>query len=131
MKVPTELVGARVERTAFDERVRLSLRCSADGDGYVVDAELAVGTPFLLRDADGRWHELEPGGGTALAPVLGLRGRTITAVAISERGALTLDFDDGAQLFLGPHIRLDSWSLTGAGVAQIRIGPGGQTDRWQ
>ena len=125
MKVPTELVGATIERAAFDQRVRLTLISPVGDDGAFVDAELAVGTPFLLRDADGRWHELEPGGGTGLAPVLGLRGRTVTSAAISERGALTLDFDDGAQLFLGPHIRLESWSLTGIGVVEVRVGPGG------
>lgn len=72
MKVPTPLIGSVVERTVFDYQVRLHLRARAVGEGHGVDAELIVEASFRLRDADGAWHELEPGTGPRLAPVLGL-----------------------------------------------------------
>ena len=37
-------------------------------EGYRVDAELVIETPFLLCDTTGTWHELGPGTGTNLAP---------------------------------------------------------------
>jgi hypothetical protein len=72
VKVPVALIGSRVERTAFDQQVRLSL-CALDPDeGYRLGAELVVETPFLFRDAAGEWPELDPGTGVSLAPVLAL-----------------------------------------------------------
>jgi hypothetical protein len=41
---------------------------------YRVDAELVIEARFLLRDVDGEWHELDPGTGSSLAPVLDLLG---------------------------------------------------------
>lgn len=130
MNRPAALVGATVNRTAFDWQTRLSLSALDPDEGYRLDAELVIETPFLLRSADGQWHELDPGAGAAQAPVLDLFAKTITRVQIGDRGALTLDFDDGAQLFVGPDAQYESWSLTGTGVAPITIGPGGETD-WQ
>ncbi|MFD4227344.1 hypothetical protein [Streptomyces sp. NPDC058545] len=69
MKVPVALIGSRVERTAFDQQVRLIL-CALDPvEGCRLDAELVGETPFLFRDAAGEWHELEPGTVVSLAPV--------------------------------------------------------------
>ena len=130
MKRPATLVGAMVNRTAFDWQTRLSLSALDPNEGYRLDAELVIETPFLLRSADGQWHEMDPGTGAAQAPVLDLFTKTITKLQIGDHGALTLDFDDGAQLFVGPHPQYESWSLTGTGVTPITIGPGGETD-WQ
>ena len=64
----------RVERTAFDHQVRLSLGALDPDEGCRLDAELVLETPFLFRDAVGEWHELAPGTGVSLAPVLALFG---------------------------------------------------------
>ncbi|MGW3917034.1 DUF6188 family protein [Streptomyces sp. NPDC005070] len=130
MKVPSALIGAQVERTAFDYQVRLSL-CALDPDeGYRLDAELVLETPFLFRDATGEWHELDPGTGVNLAPVLALFGQTLTAVDVREHGVLVIDFQDGAGLWIGPDPEFESWHLTGHGVASITVGPGGE-DGWE
>ncbi|MEV4413141.1 DUF6188 family protein [Catellatospora sp. NPDC049609] len=94
MKVPVELIACRVDRIAFDHQVRISVSGKGHddegGSPYRVDAELVIETPFLLRDADGEWHELDPGTGSALAPVLDLFQGTIAAVEVDDRGALHL-----------------------------------------
>jgi hypothetical protein len=86
VKVPTALTGCQVWRSAFDYQVRLTLIARDPGAGYRVDAELVIETPFLLRDAAGEWHELDPGTGSRLAPVLDLFMRTITTGARRRKG---------------------------------------------
>ena len=126
MKIPTALIGCRVDQTAFDFQVRLYLSALDPDEGYRVDAELVIETPFLFGDASGEWHELDPG--THLAPVLGLFGRTVTTVEVKGRGALELTFDDNAVLHIGPNQRYKSWHLTGTGVEPAMVGPGGETN---
>jgi hypothetical protein len=130
MKVPNELVGCQVQRTTFDYQVRICFVGLDPDEGYRVDAELIIETPFLLHEAGGEWHELDPGTGSSLAPVLDRFNSTVTAVEVNERGALHLTFADTAEIFVGPDPRYESWHLTGHGVAQITVGPGGHTD-WQ
>jgi hypothetical protein len=130
MKVPATLIGSTVDRTAFDYQVRLSFSALDPIEGYRLDAELIIETPFLLCDAAGEWHELDPGTGSSLAPALDLFRRTVTTVEIRGKGALHLTFDDGAELHVGPNPHYDSWSLTGTGTEPITVGPGGHTD-WQ
>ncbi|MBQ1031356.1 hypothetical protein KBX26_15285 [Micromonospora sp. C97] len=130
MRAPTPLTGCRVDRTAFDYQVRLSLSTLDPDEGYRVDAELAIETPFLLRDPSGQWHELDPDTGTRLAPVLDLFGQTVSSVEIHGNGALHLTFDNGAELHIVPDHHYESWHLTGTGVDPITVGPGGETD-WQ
>lgn len=130
MKVPTALAGAWVHRTAFDRQVRLSFRAGEPADGFRLDAELVIETPFRLRDADGRSYGLEPGTGVRLAPVLALFERTVTTVGVRGRGELVLGFDDGAELRAGPDSRYESWQLTGRGVDPVLVGPGGE-DGWE
>lgn len=130
MKVPIALTGCQVWRTAFDHQVRLTLIARHKDEGYRVEAELIIETPFLLRDATGEWHELAPGTGSSLAPVLDLFMKTIATVEIRKQGALSLTFDNNAELFIGPHPQFESWHLSGHGVDNILVGPGGHTD-WQ
>jgi hypothetical protein len=130
MKVPTALIGSRVERTSFDHQVRLSLSALDADEGYRVDAELVLETPFLLRDALGEWHELEPGTRGRLAPVLALFGQSLAAVDVQGRGALAIDFHDGAGLWIGPDPQFESWHLAGHGVDGVTVGPGGE-DGWE
>jgi len=127
MRVPTALIDCGVDRTAFDYQVRLSFSGLDPDEGYRVDAELVIETPFLLRDATGAWHELDPGTGSALAPVLDLFRRTVSGVEIRGKGALHLTFDDGSELHVGPHAQYESWNLTGTGVDPITVGPSGDT----
>jgi hypothetical protein len=130
VKVPTALTGCQVWRTAFDYQVRLTLIARHPNEGYRVDAELVIATPFLLRDATGEWHELDPGTGARLAPVLDLFMTAITTVEIRDHGTLGLTFDNGSQLLAGPDPQFESWHLSGHGVDDILVGPGGHTD-WQ
>lgn len=95
-----------------------------------MDAELVLETPFLFRDAGGEWHEIDPGTGVSLAPVLALFGQTLTGVDVREHGALVIDFQDGAGLWIGPDPRFVSWHLARHGVAPITVGPGGEDD-WE
>ena len=60
MRIPTTLIDCQVWRTAFDYQVRLTLIGRDPDEGYRVDAELVIETPFRLRDAAGEWHELDP-----------------------------------------------------------------------
>lgn len=128
MRIPVALVGATVERTAFDWQVRLSLIAREPDEGCRLDAELVLETPFLLRDAAGQWHELDPGTGAHLAPVLDLFGKKITELVVSDQGALTLGFDDGAGLSASPHAQYESWSVHGTGIEPVQVGPSGETD---
>jgi hypothetical protein len=130
VKVPTALIGCQVWRTAFDYQVRLSLIAHDPDEGYRVDAELVIDTSFLLRDATGEWHELEPGTGSKLAPVLDLFMKTITALDIRKPGALALTFDDDSEIFVGADPQFESWHLSGHGVEDVLVGPGGHAD-WQ
>jgi hypothetical protein len=128
VRTPSVLVGCTVWRTSFDYQVRLTLGALHPDEGYRVDAELVVEVPFLVRDTASTWHELDPGIGSALAPVLDLFQTTITAVHIGDTGALTLAFDSGAELIVTPHQQFEAWSLTGYGVDPIAVGPGGERD---
>ncbi|MFI1400378.1 DUF6188 family protein [Streptomyces sp. NPDC020681] len=130
MKVPTALIGSRVERTSFEYQVRLNLSALDPDEGYRLDAELVLETPFLLRDAIGDWHELDPGTGARLAPVLALFGQSITAVDVQGRGALAIEFEDSAGLWIGPDPQFESWHLAGHGVDGVTVGPGGE-DGWE
>ena len=56
--------------------------------------------------------------------------KTITAVTVTDRGTLTLDFDDGAQLVVTPDPQYESWQLYGDGISGILVGPGGETN-WE
>lgn len=95
-----------------------------------MDAELVIEVPFLLRDASGEWHELDPGAGATVAPALNLFQTTVTALAVGETGSLTLDFDSGAELVVTPHRQFEAWSLAEHGVPHVFVGPGGERD-WQ
>jgi len=130
VQVPTALIGCQVWRTAFDYQVRLTLIARHPDEGYSVDAELVIDTTFLLRAATGEWHELEPGTGSNLAPALDLFMKTITTVEIRNHGALALTFDDSSEIFIGVDAQFESWHLSGHGVENILVGPGGHTD-WQ
>jgi hypothetical protein len=130
MKIPTTLIGCTIDRTAFDYQVRLSFTGLDSDEGYRVDAELVIETPFLLADAAGDWHELDPGTGASLAPVLDLFRQTVSTVEIRGRGALHLTFDNKAELHIGPDAQYESWNLSGTGVDPITVGPGGEAD-WQ
>lgn len=130
MRIPYELVGCQVWRTSFDYQVRLILVARHPDGGYRVDAELVIEVPFLLRDAAGEWHELDPGTSTTVAPAVELFMTTITELAVGDTGSLTLDFDSGARLVVTPHPQYEAWSLSGHGVPDVLVGPGGERD-WQ
>jgi hypothetical protein len=125
VKVPTALTGSQVWRTAFDYQVRLTLIAHDPDEGYRVDAELVIETPFLLRDAAGEWHELDPGTGSRLAPALDLFMRTITTAEVRDHGALALTFEDGSELFAGPDHQFTSWHLPATASRTLLSDPAG------
>ena len=128
MKVPTALIGCQVWRATFDYQVSLTL--VAQDPHHRVDAVLVIGTSFQLRDVVGEWHDLDPGTGSRLAPVLDLHMKTIIAVEIHNHGALSLSFHDGTALLVSPDPQYESWALNGRGIDGILVGPGGDDD-WQ
>ncbi|MGW4559655.1 DUF6188 family protein [Streptomyces sp. NPDC004365] len=130
MKVPTELVGTRVTRTAFDHHVRISFTDHAPDGRIRVDGELVIETPFTLTDASGHQALLAPTTAPSLAPLLGLFTKAVTETEVTGLGTLSLGFDDGTRLSVEPDSDYESWSLTGSGIASVLVGPGGETD-WQ
>lgn len=127
MRIPTRLVGCEVHRLAFDAQVRIMFSAYDEGAIRTVDAELVIETAFRLRDAIGVQHDLDPGMGAQLAPLLDLFGRAVTMVQVGGRGTLALAFDDGAELVVEPDPLFESWHLGGSGVAPVLVGPGGET----
>jgi len=130
VKVPIELVGCEVWRTTFDYQVRLTLVAHDSDGGYRVNAELVIETPFLMREESGEWHEIDPGNVDTLAPALRLFMRTVDAVEVGDRGALSIELRNGSGLFIGPDTTYESWTLSGHGVESVVVGPGGH-DEWQ
>ena len=103
MQIPTALIGCQVLRVAFDYQTRLLLLGQHPDGRRRVGADLVIETPFMLRDAAGQCHELDPSTSrSAVAPLIDLFLATITAVTVIDRGTLTLDFDNGAQLAVSP-----------------------------
>ena len=130
MRVPAELVGTCVTRTAFDHQVRISFAGHAPDGRIRVDGELVIETPFVLTDAAGHRALLTPGTGVVLAPLLGLFTKVVTETGVTGLGTLLLGFDDGTRISVDPDPDYESWSLTGSGVDPVLVGPGGETD-WQ
>lgn len=128
MKVPAELVGAQVTRTAFDYQVRISFT-GYGLDGRVrLDGVLVIETPITVTDASGTQAILTPGTGTALAPLLSLFTKAVTRAEVTGLGTLSLGFDDGTRLSVNPDPDYESWSLTGSGFEPVMVGPGGESD---
>jgi hypothetical protein len=130
VRIPVELVGARVTRTAFDHQVRIFFTGYGPDDRVCLEAELVIETALSLTGADGSQALLIPGSGTRLAPLLGLFTRIVTAVEVTGRGTLSLGFDDGTGLGVDPDPVHESWCLTGFGFDPVLVGPGGEAD-WQ
>ncbi|MEU5854396.1 DUF6188 family protein [Nocardiopsis dassonvillei] len=128
MKIPVELVGTQVTRTAFDHQVRVTFTGHGPDGRVCLDGELVIETTLSLTDAEGDRAILTPGTGVGLAPLLGLFGRTVTAVEVTGHGTLHLGFDDGTGLRVDPDPAHESWSLTGFGFDPVLVGPGGETD---
>lgn len=131
MQIPNALIGCEVWQVAFDYQTTLLLVDQNPDGSKRVSAHLIIETRFVLRDAAGNCHELDPNTSrSALAPVIDLIFKSITGVTVTDRGTLTLDFDHGAQLTVSPDPRYDSWELHGEGISGILIGPGGDTS-WE
>ncbi|MFW6641503.1 DUF6188 family protein [Nocardiopsis algeriensis] len=130
MRIPVELVGAQVTRTAFDHQVRITFTAHGPDGRVRLGAELVVETELSMTDADGGQVLLVPGTGSRLAPLLDLFTRTVTEVEVTGRGTLRLGFDDGTGLSVDPDPDYESWSLSGLGLDPVLVGPGGESG-WQ
>ncbi|MCY0954389.1 DUF6188 family protein [Streptomyces sp. H27-S2] len=130
MKVPAELVGSGVTRTAFDYQVRIGFTAYGPDGRIRLDGELVIESPITVTGTSGTRTVLTPGTGTALAPLLGLFTRTVTQAEVTGLGTLHLGFDDGTRLRVDPDPDYESWSLTGSGFEPVMVGPDGETG-WQ
>jgi hypothetical protein len=54
--------------------------------------------------------------------------RIIITIKIPDRGALSINFADRAQLVVDPHAQFESWHLSGHGIDPILVGSGWETD---
>jgi hypothetical protein len=97
------LINCQAWRTAFDHQVRLTLIGQGLEQEDSVESELVLETPFLLRDADGEPHQLQPGTGSHLAPVLDLFMTVITTIEVRDHGTLIIGFDNGSELSVSPN----------------------------
>jgi hypothetical protein len=52
----------------------------------------------------------------------------VTSVDVRDRGALLVEFEDGAGLWVGPNPQFGSWHMSGQGIAPVMVGPGGEND---
>jgi hypothetical protein len=123
-KVPTALIGSGVTSISFDQyqQVQLILTDMTDED-YRINAELVIEATFLLRDGAGNWHELAPGTGSRLSPVLDLLGQSITSIDVENDDTLTVDFDGGSGLRVGPDTDWgEDWYVWGLGVSPDIVG---------
>jgi uncharacterized protein DUF6188 len=98
----TALTGSRVEDTSCDSRVRLGFAASRGGETQCVTTELILETVFRLRNADGEYHELHPGTGSAVAPVLDLYGQSVRSVKMRADASIAITFDAGSALWIAP-----------------------------
>ena len=107
------LLDHRVTQLAFDtESVRLHT-WALDGS-----TELRVAAPFSLRTAAGGGRLHDPDDTAALAPVLALLRRRLTALTITRAGELTADFEGGLALEVPPSPRRSAWELQGGGALE-------------
>ncbi|MFS4096253.1 DUF6188 family protein [Streptomyces sp. AF1A] len=96
------LTGSRVEDTSCDSRVRLGFAASCGSETQPVTTELILETVFRLRNADGEHHEVYPGSGSAVAPVLDLYGQSVRSVRVQADASIAIVFDAGSALWIGP-----------------------------
>ena len=124
MKRPdlSPLVGMQVTRVSLDFEVTLLL---AHVEGASAgDASLVIGVPFALSrihgtgavDPTARELRVDPATGDHLAEVVGLLRSTVTALDLSEDGGLTVAFDVGYRLHIGPQQDHEAWQISGQGV---------------
>jgi len=102
VRVPAELVGTRVTRTAFDHQVRISFTDHAPDGRIRIEGELVIETPFTLTDSSGHQALLMPATGPSLAPVLDLFAKCATQTEVTGQGTLSLGFNDGTRLSIEP-----------------------------
>ncbi|MDX2706427.1 DUF6188 family protein [Streptomyces sp. PA03-6a] len=114
MKSLKALVGSRVQDTSCDDRVRLRLAPADGGETSGGTTELVLETGFRLRDDDGQYHDMHPGTGSALAPVLDLFGQSVTDVDVVADGSFLIAFDAGALLWIVADAQFDVRHVPGA-----------------
>jgi Family of unknown function (DUF6188) len=79
--------------------------------------------PMSLTDG-GTTVDLDTRTPTGLGPVLGLRGTWLSS-RLAERGALTLEFEDGSRIDVPANEQYESWHVYGPGHVEWHCIPGG------
>ena len=107
------LLDHRVTQLAFDaESVRLHT-WALDGS-----TELRLAAPFTLRSAAGGGRLHDPEETAALAPLLALLRRRLSALTVTRGGELTAEFEGGTAIVVEPSGRRVAWELQGGGALE-------------
>ncbi|MCE7008984.1 DUF6188 family protein [Kibdelosporangium philippinense] len=112
-------------------RVTRSLTFDLDGD-----AQIQIETPFRLTlNASGPSRtaavpiELNPER-HEIVPAFSLLLARVTSAIAYKKGALQVDFDNGARLNVPPHPIYEAWNATGPGNLHIVAPPGNDLAVW-
>lgn len=116
------LIGAAVGAVEISGLVRLHLDDGPYPDKRIT-CSMDVEVPFLLRDADGTWHEIRPGVVETLAPLVMLYRQEVRS-ATFDGEFLEIEFDQGWMMKVTTADHYESWHLTGKGVPLIVVAGG-------
>ncbi|WP_158609521.1 DUF6188 family protein [Cellulomonas triticagri] len=115
------LVGREVDRVVFDRAVTLV---------FEGGAELRLECAFGVVERDGV-TQVDPGapvGGSAA--VLGILGRVVVGVAVTEAGAVRVEIADGTVLECAADPDVEAWTLSGPSGLLVVSVPGGTVAQW-
>jgi hypothetical protein len=117
--------SGRVYVTAYGKR--------AEGEKEAPNTDIAVGGASTFVDRSGTKHSLsavEPW--ESLVPLLSLRHDRIASAVADRTGWLTVRFDSGARLEVGPDGHYENWELVGPdGILIVGLPSGGEPAVWR
>jgi hypothetical protein len=104
----------------------------ADGEKEAPSTDIALGGGFTFVDCSGTEHHLsavEPW--ESLVPLLSLRHDHIASAVANGTGWLTVRFESGARLEVGPDGHYENWQLVGPdGILIVGLPSGGEPAVW-
>lgn len=119
MTLDLGLVGHTLDSVDFGHAVQLH---------FGTERELLVENSVMV-DVDGARETVPPDDGYSDA-VQALVGRTVTAAAADESGALRIAFGEGAELVVAAGPDYESWTVTGPSGFRVVCLPGGELAVW-
>jgi hypothetical protein len=118
---PPAMIGASVQQLRFDYQVTFIFLREAGLEPRVA-ATLVIEAPFQMT-TNGQKVEVHPGQPETYPPVLRFLNSKIIGVELSEAYDLSLEFEGGSALNVGPTESFDAWQLSGEGVPNLFVGP--------